>query len=144
MADKHCIPYDSDTEDAFIVHSHSGIIKFERTPDGLYVYRPTAKFKKGVAASKGVISPNDFGGKRTSNMITTVKENKMSYTQRQFESTRRAQRLYHIVRCPTIENFKHILRQNIIKNCPVTPEDVNIAKKLFGGDIRAMKGKTTR
>ncbi len=77
-------------------------------------------------------------------MITTVKENKMGYTQRQFENAKRARRLYHIVGCPTIENFKHILRQNIIKNCPVTPEDVNIAEKIFGGDIGAMKGKTTR
>jgi hypothetical protein len=146
MVDEHRITYDSDKEDAFLVHSdNNGTIKFERTPDGLYVYRPTAKFKKAVAASKETILPNDCGGKRTSNMmITTVKENKLGYTQRQFQSAKRARRLYHIVGCPTIENFKHILRQNIIKNCPVTPEDVNIAEKIFGGNIGVMKGKTTR
>ena len=32
----------------------------------------------------------------------------------------------------------------IIKNCPVTIEDVNIAEKIFGADIGTMKGKTTR
>jgi hypothetical protein len=42
MVDKHCITYDSNKEDAFLVHSDSGIIKFERTPDGLYVVKPTA------------------------------------------------------------------------------------------------------
>jgi hypothetical protein len=41
MADKHHITYDSDKKDAFVVHSHSGIIKFKRTPDGLYVYKPS-------------------------------------------------------------------------------------------------------
>jgi hypothetical protein len=38
MADKQHITYSSNKEDAFLVHSHSGIIKFERIPDGLYVY----------------------------------------------------------------------------------------------------------
>ena len=33
---------------------------------------------------------------------------------------------------------------NIIKNCPVTTENVNIAKKIFGKDILSLKGKSTR
>jgi hypothetical protein len=37
MADQHRVTYDSNKEDAFLVHSDSGTIKFERTPDGLYV-----------------------------------------------------------------------------------------------------------
>ena len=68
----------------------------------------------------------------------------MGFTKHQFEDAKQARRLYHIVGCPTVENFKHILRQNIIKNCPVTVEDVNIAEKIFGPDIGALKGKTIR
>jgi hypothetical protein len=52
--------------------------------------------------------------------------------------------LYHIIGCPSIENFKAILRQNVIKNCPVTIEDVNIAERIFGPDIGTLKGKSTR
>jgi hypothetical protein len=52
--------------------------------------------------------------------------------------------LYHILGCPTVENFKAILRQNIIKNCPVTIEDVVTAEKIFGPDIGSFKGKSTR
>jgi hypothetical protein len=33
---------------------------------------------------------------------------------------------------------------NIIKNCPVTTEDFNIAEKIFGKDISSLKGKSTR
>jgi hypothetical protein len=83
--------------------------------------------------------------KRFANMVVaTVRENTMGFTQRQFEKAKQARQLCHIVGCPTTTNFKHILRQNIIKNCPVTPEDVNIAEKIFGGDIGTLKGKSTR
>ena len=33
---------------------------------------------------------------------------------------------------PTIRNFKHILRKDLIPNCPVTVEDVNIPDRAFG------------
>jgi hypothetical protein len=33
---------------------------------------------------------------------------------------------------------------NVIKNNPVTTEDVNIAKKIFGPDVASLKGKMTR
>ena len=43
-----------------------------------------------------------------------------------------------------MENFKKILRQNLIKNCPVTVEHVNLAEKIFGADVATKKGKSTR
>ena len=77
-------------------------------------------------------------------MIASVEENKMGYTGHQFEQAKRARRLYHLVGAPTIENFKHRIRSNIIKDCPVTEKDVNIAEKIFGPDVGMLKGKTTR
>jgi hypothetical protein len=39
MVDKYRITYNSNKEDAFLVHADKGIIKFPRTHDGLYAYR---------------------------------------------------------------------------------------------------------
>jgi hypothetical protein len=78
------------------------------------------------------------------NMITSVQGNTKDSIQRQFKNAKRARRRYLIVGCPRVENFNHILRQNIIKNHPVTADDVNIAEKMFGGDIGALKDKSTR
>ena len=36
------------------------------------------------------------------------------------------------------------IQGNVIKNCPVTPADVDIAEKIYGQAISTLKGKTTR
>ena len=63
-------------------------------------------------------------------MASTVKENKEGFTKRQFDSAKVARAFYHIAGCPTLTNFKHIIRQNIFKNCPVTVADVDVAERF--------------
>jgi hypothetical protein len=63
---------------------------------------------------------------------------------RQFEQAQEARKFYHIVGTPTMENSKLLLQMNVIKNCPVTVEDINITEKLFGPDMSSLKGKSTR
>ena len=43
-----------------------------------------------------------------------------------------------------VENFKKIIKVNMIHNCPVTVEDITVAKDIWGKDISYLKGKTTR
>lgn len=140
LEDQCRITYDSSVEKAFNVHTDDGIVKFERNKDGLYVYRPSNDYRQSVADDKDSTKPNKGKGL----MIQTIEENKQGYTQRQFEDAKKARKLYHILGCPSVENYKHILRQNLIRNCPVTIEDVNIAEKIFGPDIGTLKGKSTR
>jgi hypothetical protein len=82
--------------------------------------------------------------KKQSHFINTVNENRVGYTQRQFEQAKRARELYHIVGTHTIELFKTLIKMNAIKNCPVTTEDVNNAEKIFGADMSSLRGKSTR
>jgi hypothetical protein len=41
-------------------------------------------------------------------------------------------------------DFKWVIRSNQIKECPVTVQDINIALKIWGKNIVALKGKTTQ
>ena len=75
------------------------IIKFECSPEGLYQYEVTKGYKKNQKTEELV----------TSNLITTVNENRKGYTLRQFERAKEARRLYHIVGTPTMDNFKSLL-----------------------------------
>ena len=43
-----------------------------------------------------------------------------------------------------MQDFKWIIQSNQIKDCPVTVDDVKIAEAIYGKDICALKGKTTR
>jgi hypothetical protein len=124
---KHRITFDSEKEDAFIVHKDKGNMKFKCNPKGLYTFEVSDKYLK-----------------MESHLINTVKENRVGYTQRQFEQAKKARELYHIAGTPTIETFKTLLKMNVIRNCPVTTEDVNIAEKIFGPDMLSLKGKSTR
>jgi hypothetical protein len=124
---KHRITFDSEKEDAFIVHIDSGNMKFKCNPEGLYTFEVSDRYQK-----------------KECHLINTVKEDRAGYTQRQFEQAKRARELYHIVGTPTIETFKTLIKMNAIRNCPVTMEDVNIAKNIFGADMSSLKGKSTR
>ena len=45
---------------------------------------------------------------------------------------------------PTSQDLKAMIQMNLIRNNSVTTEDVDLATKVFGPDIGAIKGKTTR
>ena len=45
---------------------------------------------------------------------------------------------------PSDKDFIRSLKGSSLPNCPVTPQDVVIANKLFGPDVGELKGKTTR
>jgi hypothetical protein len=52
--------------------------------------------------------------------------------------------LYRKIGCPDEAEFQSILRNNLISNCPVTPDDAKRALIIYGPDIATLKGKTTR
>jgi hypothetical protein len=149
LEDQCRITYDSSVEHAFNVHTNNGIVTFTRNKDGLHVYRPSQTYLNEVADEEAddEDSPdrNVQGDKiGESFLVDSVAENKIGYTKREFEGAKQARKLYHTLGCPTVENFKHILRQNIIKNCPVTIGDVSTAERIFGPDIGTLRGKSTR
>ena len=127
MADRFRITYDSEREDAFIVNLPNKPVRFERIGMNLYVFKPKVKASPEKAQ-----------------LLNTVEENKTFFTQRQFERAKRARDLYHALGTPSINDFKAILRMNSINNNPVTTDDIKIAEKIFGPDIGALKGKSTR
>ena len=123
------IKYNSAVKDAFIVtNGNNEIVKFTRTKEGLYAYKPTDKYIKKVACLKGSLPPTSCDihrdsqwphDTRVSFMISSVRENMLGYTPQQLKGAKAARKLYRTIGSPTVENYKSILKQNLIEECPV-------------------------
>jgi hypothetical protein len=77
-------------------------------------------------------------------LVTIVKENKEGFTDREFTRAEAARRALGLVGYPSPREFKNMVRSNMIKNCTVTPTDIDNAHKVFGADIATLRGKKVR
>jgi hypothetical protein len=69
MVKRHCITYDSQKEDAFTVHLLDKKVKFTKTRQGLYIFKP--KINQTIETQ--------------AQFVNTIEENKAFFTHRQFE-----------------------------------------------------------
>ena len=119
------VTYDSD-ELSFVVHrervGYPNLI-FEVHESGLHYYDPR---------------------KQHFTFVETVNGNKALFTKRQLAGAEKARQLYMSLLYPSMNDFMWILQTNGIKDCPVTVRDAEVALKVWGPNIAALKGKTTR
>jgi hypothetical protein len=119
------VTYDSGDE-MFVVHRKTNNLpnmEFKMHSCGLHYYEPTDK---------------DF------TFINTVDDNKKAFSKRQLKGAELARTLYATLGYPSIKDFKWVIQSNQIKDCPVTVQDVVTAHQIWGKNIAALKGKTTR
>ena len=55
-----------------------------------------------------------------------------------------ARNAYQAAGSPSMQDFKCMIRSNVIKDCPITLEDIRKAELICGKDVGALKGKTTK
>jgi hypothetical protein len=118
------VTMDSSRSTSMDVHRKDGsIMSFVEHPSGLYIY-------------KG----NDCSGRVTAyTLLNTVADHKHMFSQRQVQQADRARKLYRMLGRPDERFFQSILRNNLILNCPVTPDDASRAMAIYGPDIASLK-----
>ena len=130
------VTYDSDDQ-AFVVHREphgKPNMEFRMHESGLHYFDPSDEEFSFVTTPKDV----DHG------FVSTVNANKEGFTKRQIKRAETARTLYTTLSYPSWTDFRWIVRSNQIKDCPVTVEDVDNAMTIWGKNISALKGKTTR
>jgi hypothetical protein len=75
--------------------------------------------------------------------VDPVSKNKKGFTKRQIKGTDTARTLYKTLSYPFMKDFKWVIRSNQIKDFPVKVQDIDVALKIWGKNIAALKGKTT-
>ena len=138
LTDKYRVTFDNAVENAFIVHTPEGIVKFRRDKSDLYTHVPTQMkpkpTKKVTFADETV--PTTF--------VQTVEENMQFHTPREVARAKKARNLLAALGFPTVADLKTAIAMNAIADLPVTTNDVVLAEKIFGPDLGSLKGKTTR
>ena len=105
------------------------VMKFLEHPSGLYVFSCNNDTNDSVTGYT---------------MLSTVAEQKKLFSRREIQSANAARDLYRKIGRPAEAEFQSILRNNLIRNCPVTPDNAKRALIIYGPDIAVIEGKTTR
>ena len=71
--------------------------------------------------------------------LGTVEDNMIGCTKQQKEKSKEARKSCHTMGAPTVKNFKHIIKSDQMRNCPVTLEDIDGAEKFMGRTFCVLK-----
>ena len=135
MTDRYRVTMDSAVEKAMFVHMPDKIVIFKQLKNNLYGMNPEDP--------KSFLSKDEYEGKKLQ-FVNTVKDNTKYMSNRQMERAKAARKAMQALGTPTTNDFKAMIRMNLIKNVKITTKDVNMAEKAYGPDVGAKKGKTTR
>lgn len=120
------VTFNSDNGNQFVVHR----------PDGTNrIFSPT---EKGLYAS----DVNNTGKQIV--MVSTVDENKKSFTRREVKKAEAARRLMAVIGRPGEHQMYDILDKRQLLNCNINSQDVRNARSIFGPEVGSLKGKTVR
>ena len=120
------VTYDSHDGNEFRVHKPDGTTRvFRQSPKGLY-YMDTSGDTNGIT------------------LVSTVADNRSSYTNRDYSRAVLARTLQKIIGRPSTRTFMAIVENGLLPNCPITKKDIIAAEDIFGRDVGTLKGKTVR
>ena len=118
------ITYDTYKGGDFKVHSNQKVLSFRRLTCGLYAL--------------------DARKKTSFSLINTVDENKQMFTPRQIQQAQDARDLYEMIGFPSLKDYKMAMQTGLIKNSKVDSSDNKNMTTIFGKNLGAIQGKTTR
>lgn len=120
---------DSSKENAFNLHiSEKKIIQFVRVDQGLYIFE-TSKIDINKLRQ-------DFS------FLTTVDQNKKYFRRREITKADDAVFLNRKINHPAVDKFIRLVKDNWIRNNPITTGDVRRSHAIYGPPLLPIKGRT--
>jgi hypothetical protein len=127
----------------FQVHMKQGVVEFKPTPKGLQALN----LKDNPKAAFLLVNDADIQMPRVDhNQMhgNTVWENFGGFSRKQVEGATAARRLMGMVVTPSPCNFEGMVCLNMLKDCPITNDDIKNAHTIFGTDLATIRGKTVQ
>jgi hypothetical protein len=120
VKERYPAKYDSDEGKQFVAVQPNKEVVFKQSQSGLYYH-----------------NTEDCA-------IIMVEENHDGYTWRELAKAKETRWAMGVAGYPSQKDFKNMVRLNIVRNCPVMPNDINTADNIFGPNVASLKGKTIR
>lgn len=77
-------------------------------------------------------------------LVNSVDFNKTKYSKRNYLHAVEDRLLQHIIGGPSFKYFCNIVKNNQLRNCPVTVEDIIDGEDIFGKILKVLKGRKNR
>ena len=121
------VTYDSALGNSFDVFKKDGsVVKFTERSNRLYCFDLCDRTEESTI------------------LITTVDDNKLKFSGQDVAKADQARTLQQRVGRPSTADLIGYIHDKLIKNCPVTTQDVRNAETIYGPDLGCLKGKTVR
>ena len=132
------VTMDTSQARAITLHYNNKKFLFQECQDGLYYYDTNHNHSNTQFLNYSQTSPS------SPVFIQSVANNKLRYTHSQIEGADRARKLQAAIGWPSTPFFKHIVQNNLIRNCNITPDDISRAINIYGPPTPLIQGKSTR
>jgi len=142
------VTFDSAVDNALCVHNKQKISQFGRTECNLYAFKPPTGYRKSIFDTTPAPAPiavtdadnltaylnPEYSLLMTTNtetyddeyqfVIASLAENKLFYTERQFNDAHKARILFNGSGCPSLPNLKYATQIGWIKNNPCLSDNI--------------------
>jgi len=128
VKERHRVTYDSTNGNAFLVHCEDGTTcRFEEPDSGLY-------YSNAAINGNGTILVNWWSQiMLTTQMMPTLEQSLLNRFNAQLDGP-----------VPSTKDLIQYIDEGHLPGCPINRHDIQAAEYIFGPDIGALKGKTTR
>jgi hypothetical protein len=143
------VTYDSRcNERRFVIHTDQGNIIIKNNNKGM-PYLDIRDVEAAVVLSFiqttiGAVKAAMVALTNAVSFIQMVHGNMEGYMHRKVEDARAAREAQAMLGHPTNRDFLGMVRSGMISNCPVTPNAVQNAHRIFGPDLAGVRGRTVR
>ena len=77
-------------------------------------------------------------------LINSVDNNKQQYSKKEINRAVKARQMHQLLGWPSTQHFKSYVKNNMLKNCDVTVDDINRAEKIYGVPSPILQGKMSK
>jgi len=139
LGQKFKVIYDStDHGGVFRVFTQVGVVKFKPSPKGLHVLN----LKDNPDAAFLLVNDADLAYGKSP--VPTVHQNYEGFTKWQIQQATQDRCIMGMIGAPTECEFQSLVHLNLLKDCPITNNDIINAHKIFGPDLANIRGKMVR